>query len=445
MNWTDRVPDKASNQYGTGQPPVTSITPAPAETKDKEHEKAPEAAHGSIFKKVATVALVSAVAVGGFAYLKGKNPFNVSGKALTAAEFVAKGFHAIPKHNKDNPLKNFPSAHRLLNVVGMVTGFASAQYLSNIIFGCKINGSNCEEIPKEKVPAPLRFLHGIVEYNPFSDAPRDEWLKVLHQMIPAVAGAVGAVKGSEVFFKFHNGREKDFVRNLAKTSLSPLEENSVTSFAQGKIWRNLAGATAWFSSASGLTVLYGLALNNAFLLCNDAKTMAGAAEITGAKFLRKFSNTTSELPHGPEKALQDMLRSTEKALRDSTNPAIGEKAGEEYAKRLVGSVFEPMIKDSTPQERDALVQHFKMMFETGAMECQASGLTPEEFTQKMKAETLKQLASTEVQHMGHGMVAGQNGWIGELADNLGARKMLRKLQEQAQKGHLRGAPVLGRA
>lgn len=282
----------------------------------------------------------------------------IAESTLRTAEKVAQGFHAIPVPiSKDtllkdvNPgiafLKNFPSLHRLLNVVGMVSGFAATQYMSNIFFGCKINGGVSEDIPKESVPAPLRFMHGIIKYNAFSDDPRDQWLKVVHQILPAMGGAYGAVKGSEVFFTTINGREKTYNSWKKQTNLSPVQAEAAVSFAQGKQWRKVAGLTALFSSASGLTALYGLSLNSAFMLCNGGK-------VGTSKFLRRITGNPSEFGVGPEKGTGEILKGVEAALKDGSTETL--------SKNLVEVGIEP-LKKLGEKDKKAIVREIRGVFD----------------------------------------------------------------------------------
>ena len=190
-----------------------------------------------------------------------------SDKIIKGLENVSGGFHAIPAHN-ENPLKTLPVMHRLFNIFGMVFGFSAAKYIADITFGCKVNGGSYEKIAREDVPWILKPLHNSLEYNPFSDAPKDQWRKVAHQMMPAIGGAVGAVGGSGFFFN-NNGVAQNMAALRAKgDNIDPAEKAALESFDKGKRYRIGAGATAWLSAASGLTWLYGFFLNKAFLLCN---------------------------------------------------------------------------------------------------------------------------------------------------------------------------------
>lgn len=275
---------------------------------------------------------------------------------LKTAEKLAQGFHAIPNPPKPDAtksvnhgiefLRRLPSMHRLCNVVGMVSAYATTQYLANIIFACKINGSKCEEIPKESVPAPLRFMHGIVKYNPFSDEPRDQWLKVVHQMLPAVGGAIGAVKGSDAFFTHLNGREHKYNAWKAKDTLTPVEAEAAISYAQGKRLSMLTALTAIWASASGLTPLYGVFLNSNFMTRSGGK-------VATSKTLRTLTGNPSEFGLGPERGIPALLKGVENVLNGGNL--------DDFAKHLVEAGIEP-LKKFKPGEKEALVNELKEAF-----------------------------------------------------------------------------------
>lgn len=374
MLWADRVNHKAdvsssvANSVGNG---------ADAAPVDNGHEAAKHAPTGGAFKKVAAVALVATATIAGHAYAKSKSPVDISGKALNAAEYLARGFHAIPKPDA-NPIKEMPSMHRLMNVVGMVGGFASTQYLSNIMFGCKINGSKCEEIPKEKVPKPLQFLHGIIEYNPFSDAPRDQWLKVVHQMLPAVGGALGAVKGSDIFFNDFNKRGRDYKKWMKQPTLNPIEAHSAAQYAQGEAASVLAGATAIWSGASGLGPLYGFCLNESFRRRNGA-------QVAFSKSLRCLTGNASKLGFGPEKGLAETLKGMEMVMRD------GDAEG--FAKQLVENGIAPLVK-LTPEREQEIVKRLRDTFDGNARQVTNKDEIPK-LAEYMRKQVMQVIAETD--------------------------------------------------
>ena len=201
-------------------------------------------------------------------------------------ENISGGFHAV---------QPIPSSHRLFNILGMVIGFSATKYIADIMFGCKVNGGNYEKINKEDVPFLLKPLHNSLEYNPFSDKPKDQWRKVAHQMMPAVGGAVGAIGGSGFYFN-NRGITNQVNQLREKSNLSESEKAAIESFDKGKKFRLGAGATAWLSAASGLTWFYGFFLNKAFLLCNIKRpTIAQKISTTtnGNVVTKTITETTS--------------------------------------------------------------------------------------------------------------------------------------------------------
>ena len=348
-------------------------------------------------------------------------------KLTGGAEYVTNGFHAIPAANA-NPLKTLPSMHRLLNAAGMAMGFSVMKYLGDIAYGHKINGAQYEEIPKEKVPPSLRFLHGVIHCNPFSDDPKDQWLKVAHQLIPAVGAAYGAVKGSEFFF-VQNGTQKDINTIMAKvnagTKISPLEAEKAVSFAQGKVWRMAAGLTAWVSSATGLTgPAYGGTLNPAFLFNNGAKTAAGAAETFGMKVARKLSNTTSTMGLGPNKALAATLNKMEKFMAAAKNSNNVHGAAEKFGEDMAGAVFEPFFRRLKPEGKEKLVKEIQSMFENAYSADMQSG----QMKEKLEKGIHELLASEKMHEFGEGIIAGNNGWLGKIAEKFDFSKTIPKIR-----------------
>ncbi len=340
------------------------------------------------------------------------------GKITNALGYLSGGFHAVPPHNSATPQKNFPSMHRLYNVLGMVIGFSVMKYMSDILFGHKINGSQYEEIRRQDVPRPLRFLHGAIKYNPFSDHPRDQWLKVLHQMLPAAGGAIGAVQGSSYFFKTSAMGPHIKALNekvLKKEILSPLESDTLASYKQGLIWRNIAGGTAWLASVSGLTgLLYGTSLNSAFFLNNNAKTMVGAAEAFGLPFLRKFSNTQSKLAMGPEKAFNNILSRTSNFLNQAKgNTTV---ASENFGKEMANSVFSPLFRKLNDDEKKTIVTKIQNIFEEAynTHKGKETAVIQKEISEGINTY----LKSNNLQKLGGGMLTGNNGWLGRIAESM---------------------------
>jgi len=365
------------------------------------------------------------------------------------AEYVAGGFHAVPTM-KPETIKNFPSMHRLLNVIGMVAGFSGSKYIADIIFGQKINGSQYQPIAREKVIPPLRFLHGIIHYNPFSDDPHDQWLKVLHQMIPAAGGAYGAIKGSEYFFASWNGTEKVINDIMNRKILHPLDAEEAVTFSQGKIWRIGAGLSAWMASVTGLTgILYGWTLNSAFLLCNRGKSFTGLAELTGINAFRKVSNNNYDSNRGPARALPRLISQFETFLKKAGTHKIDE-AEEEMGRKVANAVFFPFFHKLTYEEKEQIVKHTKKVFHDAyedynkyrlvintsnpeeLYEAQAWAATnpryvivdkhdenisvPKEVRNKIEKQIRALLVDPEIMRLGEGMTAGNNGWLGKIAE-----------------------------
>ncbi|MEI6729959.1 MAG: hypothetical protein WCL30_01765 [Pseudomonadota bacterium] len=347
-------------------------------------------------------------------------------KLKQTPEYLAKGIHVIqPK----------PSMHRLSNVIGMCLGFVGFKYFADIMFGHTITNSDKTDIPGNKyrkikaedVPIVFRWLHGIVEYNPFSDDPKDQWLKATHQMIPAIGGAVGAVAGSAAYFgSSYSGKRADMIKGLMDKAskgetLTPVEANAVSAFEQGGKWRLAAGATAWLSAASGLTFLYGVALNTAFWLQNGGKTLVGAAEYFGAETLRKFANITSNEGLAPDKALAAISKEAAQFLeKEKAGNPSNEKLSK-FGERLAMTVFAPLFKKLTPEDKQTIVGKIQTALNEAykAQSGQDAATIQKEITGRINGI----LKDTGVQTLSGGMVAGNNGWLGQIGEFFGSKRI----------------------
>jgi hypothetical protein len=157
----------------------------------------------------------------------------------------------------------------------MVVGWWALDKVRDIAFGYtqKTEGEFVE-IKREEVPAPLRFLHKSIDWNPNSDAPSDQWRKIAYQLLPGIGGGVGAVAGSMYAFE-RNGRGQEFRAMKGAKKLNLFDADFMAQYSHSTPLRLLAGTAATFSSASGLTFLYGFFLNAAFASANGAKVFAG--------------------------------------------------------------------------------------------------------------------------------------------------------------------------
>lgn len=416
MSWTDRFSDSTST------PSSGASSDAPDNTRAQKRE-----ANNAVFSTVGKVVLAGTVATVGFVVAKEHNPFGIKEKTLHGMEYLAKGFHAIPPHHED-PTKTLPSMHRLLNVSGMVGGFASMQYIANIAFGCKITGGGCKEIKREDVPKPLRFLHGVASYNIYADDPNDKWHEVVQQMLPAAAGAYGAIKGSELFFK-RNGREKYYKELKGKSRLTPQEADTLAQYEQGLIFRYASGLTGTLSAAGG-SFAFGETLNPAFLFDNNGKAFAGASEIFGTNIFRHVTNTTGDLGVATQKAQTEMRKEAQILLKDiAANPAKEQELLEAYSQRAISNVIAPMI-NLKPEEKQALVAELHGLVAKIRTKYESEGKGPNHFAVDVHNAISSMFYSKSVPEMGNRLEAGRNGMLGWIANLMGAGSKVSEINKR---------------
>lgn len=227
----------------------------------------------------------------------------IKAAAREGMDFLENGFHILPKGVFEG---SFPSMHRARMMVGMAAGWELGNYLGNIMAAQDLLNN---PIAREDVPPPLRFLHGILEYNGFSDDSHDRILRLTHQMMGGVLGGIGAVKGSMHHFNVTGdvGKVRDY---MAKTEgLSILQADHAASAAQAGVWRPLAGMLGAFSSSSGFAVIpwlnFSTAINSSFSAMGNRKP--GTQFFSGTP-LRKISNTATKIALGPSAAAERLIR-----------------------------------------------------------------------------------------------------------------------------------------
>jgi len=347
----------------------------------------------------------------------------IHGKALDVAGYLQNGFHAM---------QTIPSQHRLLNATGMIAFWVLGRRLANIAVGETPEG---KEVKLEDVPAPLQFMHGVWKYNKYSDEPKDQWMKVCDQLFPAIFGAFGAILGSLVAFLNNNKdqRYKTFMKD--KSSLSLLEADEAASYAQAIPLRVLAGVFAVFSSASGLTPLYGLFLNPAFNAAANRKMFAGAENLTGWKIFGKPTNTQGKTPFAPSNAASNILDDLEAHFKAH---GFEGKSMDEIADELIKSVIIPLFPKKSPEEMRKMATRF---LDEQYDHFSSQNLTVQDISKKATAVVKSLFSGTNLEvtlkkHFGftntdiHNASIGNMGWFGALSNKLGAGKNVSKIAEK---------------
>jgi len=282
-------------------------------------------------------------------------------KTADGLKYVSGGFQAVPAPNKDWH-KALTAGHRLFNVLGMLVGFVGAKELGDILVGHRLNGSKYEKIDKEDVLPPLRFLHGVLSYNPFSDNPKDQWLCVLHKSIPAIGGGIGAYFGSTFHF-INNGTQQkinalqEMVKKGEKLSLA--DADVLATALQGQITRVIAACFGGFSSVSGLTPYgYGIPLNAAF---SNANNSAGARDY-GIPFLNKILQHVSKMEGNLAVSLKKVLDKTEAFCSKAKNGNVSEAASQ-YAKEVGSVLIAPLFRNISKADQEKIVAALKNKIE----------------------------------------------------------------------------------
>ncbi|MEQ1788908.1 MAG: hypothetical protein ABL857_00540 [Rickettsiales bacterium] len=243
-----------------------------------------------------------------------------------AAKFLQNGMHAQ---------QDIPGQHRLLAAGGMFTGWIALDKLRDIMFGFnQVSEGEYKEIKSKDVPAPLRFLHKTIDWNPHSDSPDEQWKKLAHQLIPAVGAGVGTVAGSMWAFN-RNGVEQNMKGlKASKTQKFFMDAEAIAEHSHSKPLRILTAASGGFAAASMMPLVYGALLNLSFASANGARIFAGNLGMGNL---------------GPAKALDAQLKGLAPYAKSAVNN--DGKISDAWAKGFVDKVLTPLFgKDlKTPE------------------------------------------------------------------------------------------------
>lgn len=221
--------------------------------------------------------------------------------AGTVSNSLGKSALSAAEHLFEKGLFLPPGYHRAFNAAGLALGLFAGRQLMNIIVGHKPDGT---PISKETVPFPLRPLHGIISYNPYSDQNYDRWMKVADSLAPALFGAIGAMAGSSYFFSRQIQSAHEVLKmgetDFHKVTLGRAEQ--ALALEKSKPWWGAAGVTSIFGSASGLNPLYSFTLGMNFMMRSARKAFMGVP------FMSWFSGTRANMPVGPIGVTREMLQ-----------------------------------------------------------------------------------------------------------------------------------------
>ena len=107
-------------------------------------------------------------------------------RALKSAEWMAENAYIAP------------GFHRLLTAGGLTLGLWGGRKFMDV--ATARNTTTGESITREQTPELVRPLHGIMRYNPYSDAAGERWKFVIDRVAPVAFGALAAYAGGKLYF-----------------------------------------------------------------------------------------------------------------------------------------------------------------------------------------------------------------------------------------------------
>ncbi|MEQ1705687.1 MAG: hypothetical protein ABL867_06920 [Rickettsiales bacterium] len=270
---------------------------------------------------------------------------NITGKAMSASDYVGK-FISTNGHAQ----QTFPAMHRAAAAGGMYLGWKAFDKGRDLVFG---NDQTSEGVfvdnKREDYPVIVRFLHHSIDWNPHSDAPSDQWKKVLYQTMPAIGAALGTVTGSMSIFHFNN-RASGFAKaKNPKTILSIMQAENATQYAQAG-WPIFF--TSLFGGGSGASMLvfpYGIGLNTSFYLRNGAAN--NIANHSGGNL-------------APPKALVERIAKVPFYVKSAINS--GGQVSKDWAKLFMARAVKPILPKSlnTPAKEEEAINTIHNTFQS---------------------------------------------------------------------------------
>lgn len=254
---------------------------------------------------------------------------NITDKATGFGDYVGR-FISTNGHAQ----QAFPAMHRASAAGGMYMGWKAFDKGRDIVFG---NDQTAEGVfvdtKREDVPAPLRFLHHSIDWNPHSDAPSDQWKKVLYQTMPAMGAALGTVIGSMSIFHFNNRASAFTKAKDPKTLLSIMKADSAAQYSQAGVPLFITSLFGGGSAASMLIYPYGIGLNSNFFIRSGNAINLGN---------RSGGNL------GPAKALAERIFKVPFYVKSAMNS--GGKVSREWAEIFVHRAVKPIFGNSLNTE-----------------------------------------------------------------------------------------------
>lgn len=299
--------------------------------------------------------------------------------------------------------------HRAYCAAGLTFGGYVGSRLGDVVAGRTLAGA---VLPKEKVPEFLKFLYNKRPYNPMSDHAKDKWGFVAHFGVPAVTGVGGVILASNLFFASRKRQVEsaDFLDEYEKK----------ISMAQGNAYTPVVAAFAFPVAPSPFAYMpflnYGTALGSRFMLTSGRKVVTPGI---GAW----WTNSTSRFAQGPAELLDVMID----YVTDSPN-----KHPEQLRDMVVG-ILPQWFPEVTPKQIDRFVQ---MVEQEREKHC-VNGAVPEKDQEKCR-DALKarfkhgglEARLREIDLDPARAMLANNGLVGKIALQLGAKKKTELLQEE---------------
>lgn len=206
----------------------------------------------------------------------------IASSAVRGAEWMAENAYIAP------------GFHRLFTAGGLTAGLWSGRSLMDVVTAH--NAAKDRDITRNETTEILRPFHGIMRYNPYSDAAADRWKFVIDRTVPVVLGAVAAYAGGKLYFHGHGfSRQPFYTAGAAARSafkqgkISTEVTEAMLRLKQSDATRKWAAATFVEGSATGMH------LSGAFSPFNNGMIAVSFQQGAGRNISFPFAKTFNRL------------------------------------------------------------------------------------------------------------------------------------------------------
>lgn len=257
-----------------------------------------------------------------------------------------------------------PGIHRLLTATGLSMGLWGGREFMDVVVARR--SSDGSEITRDQVPELFRPIHGLMRYNPYSDAAADRWMSVFDKLSPMALGAVGAWAGSKSYIydqranPFHPA-SKNVLNHMKEGKAYLATADAAANIAQGDSIRRLASPLFAIGSTAGTHVFGGLfPFTNSMSAQTFMQSIGRKLWWPGLQPINRFFGNRGSGGKYVYGAMRDAARWMEANVNTFENPADW-ATDAELLKRAKDAL--QVFKHTTPEQEKAVANNLRSLID----------------------------------------------------------------------------------